>query len=325
MREVSLDELEGTLASMSTGCHDVHVKGREMTFGADGTLSVRGKKYSWNDWSFSQFCTKMKLPTDFIRRCPNGEGPSGKKGIVDFWKEQQDSKDFFLRLKYSATPDEATGTDGYVRAVLTDRYSVLDNIELVDLMKPFIQTHDLKLHLGSAADKALHMRLLFPEEVEPRPGDKHQVGVHITNSEVGATNLSGDFLLYRQVCMNGLMVVFDNDSLFSQRHMNIDRHELRLGVKSALELVSDRQHVVFGRVDRALTQAIVNPHRELKRVLKSGRASDEFIELAIEAYDNTPEATRFGVVQAITEAAQKLPIDTRVLIETVAGDYLMAA
>lgn len=331
MRQVSLDELEATLTGMANGTHDVHVKGRDMVFGEDGTMTVRGKKYTWNDWSFSQFCAKLKLPTEFLRRCPNGTGPSGKKGIVDFWKEQADSKNFFLRVKDAATKDSETGAEGYVRAVLTDRYSILDNLDLLNLMKPFIRSHDLSLQIGHVTDKSYHMRLLFPKEIpigDPDGGgggDVHQVGIHITNSEVGATNLGGDFLLYRQVCMNGLMAVFNNEPLFSQRHINIDTHELRMSVKSALEMVTERQDEVIGRAERAMGQTVVNPHRELKRVLKNGRASDDFIEMAIEAYDAAPNPTRFGVTQAMTQAAQRLQMDARVLIENVAGSYLMAA
>ena len=332
-KKLSLDHLRDKLLIEAKHHEDVLVKGRDIMFGDDGLITVRGggtrsgDKFSWNDYAFGQFCAKIEVPADFVRRSPLS-GPASKKSIVDHWKEQVDGKTFLMRLHNLDTPDEKTGADGYVRAFLTERFSKFDNLELLNVAEPFIESRGLEIQIGHHSDKSFHMRLLDPNVIDvgiDKP-DPHQTGIHVLNSEVGAFNLQGDFLVYRQICTNGLIALFDKKHLFSHKHVGIEAHEIRARFSAGLEMMQDRTQSVVDRLQTLQEATIPDPLRELHAKLKANRATDEFINLAFVAYQEEPMTTQYGVIQAITRAAQRLSsFDQRTEMEELAGRLLLAA
>lgn len=354
---VSIEHLRGKLLTEARHHQDVWVKGRDMTFTQDGLMFITNAKgdgdvdvelkhpYSWTDFAFGQFCAFLEIPPDFIRRCPVN-GPSGKKGIVDHWKGGVDGKTFLLRLYNLDKPDEKTGAGGYIRGFLTERYSRFDNLELLNVAEPFIKEHQLQIQIGQHTDKSFHMRLLHPKvfdiktgrpvrpEDQPPPGahvvnqnsDNHQMGLHVGNSEVGAFNLLGDFVLFRQLCTNGLVVLFDRKHLFTHKHVGIEQHEIRTKLQAALGEMNDRSDSVIEKVEMLAAAKLEQPLNELRRQIKALGGTNDFVTLAFQAYEEEPIPSRFGVVQAITRAAQKLPsIDARFKMEQLAGQILLAA
>jgi len=356
VQTMTLDALRTKLELEARHHQDVMVKGRDLLFGNDGLVTIKhalneaGKevevvdKLSWTDTAFTQFCSKIEVPSEFVRRCPI-HGPSSKKSIIDHWKEGVDGKTFLLRLHNLDVPDEKTGAGGMVRAFLTERFSKFDNLELVDVAAPFIKERGLQIQIGAHTDKSFHMRLLDPKTIDVRTGktpenqpppgahivdyksDVHQVGIHVLNSEVGAYNLRGDFMLFRQVCTNGLIILFDKKPLFSHKHVGIESHEIRTRFAASLDEMKDRTEGVIHNLETAGEQHLAEPLTELRRQLKAAKGTtDDFITLAFEAFEAEPVPTRFGIIQAITRAAQKLPsMDQRIEMEQVAGRILLAA
>jgi hypothetical protein len=335
MRAIGFDELSNRLGLFAQRNEDFTVKGRDLTFNPDGTLDIAsGPRLSWTDLSFSQFCAKLKVPADFIRRSPSGldwEGkvpPASKKAIIDFWKERVADNEFFVRIRHMNQKDVETGATGFMRGFLTTRYAVLDNLELLNLHRDFIRQYEPKLQVGYVSDKMFHVRMLFPDVVNAGTNevpDFHQFGTHLRNSEVGACNLQEDFLIFRQICTNGVIALINREHLIDIRHINIDRHQLRMSVASVRDTVLDRHDEIIGRLQLARDVTIANPERELRQFLAANRATEEFLEMAEKAFQREPNNTRFGIIQAITRAAQALPTDARVQMEEAAGKLLLAA
>lgn len=333
IKEISLGKLRDKLVTERNHQEDFdELRGRDMTFHNDGTISFRPagtQRFAWNKWAFQQFANRIEIPTEFLRRSPLGEGPASQKALVDHHKEAIDGAKFLVRVKKLDTPDKETGAVGLVRAFLSDRYSKLDNLDFVDLVTPMIEKHQMKVQLGEFNDQSFHMRLLFPEEIDvgnnPNKPDIHNIGIHARNSEVGAYNAMGDYLLFRQICTNGLVAMVDREHLFNQKHIGIDRHSLRASILASVEKVERRVDEMVGRIQEVARQTIVNPVLELERTLKGSKATEDFVNAAKIAYESEPIATKFGIIQAITRAAQDFPIETRVSMEEMAGRYLLAA
>lgn len=338
---ITVEEMRKKLTIDAKHNQDVMVKGRDIHVSDDGLVMLRGKTndrgfdvaweggpYSWRDFAFGQFCAKLEIPGDFVRKSPV-TGPASKKAIIDHWKGEVDGKTFLMRLHNLEKPDEKTKSVGLVRAVLSERFSKFDNLELLDVAEPFIKSEGLICQIGANTEKSFHMRLVHPKTIDfTGPGGKldvHQVGVHVLNSEVGAYNLLGDFFTYRQICTNGLVVLFDKKHLFQCKHIGIEAHEVRTRFAAALQTMHDKTEVFFERLDRSVTTKLPDPLATLHQHLKYSKATDDFIQAATLAYEEEPAASRYGIVQAITRAAQKLPIDQRLEMEGVAGRFLMAA
>lgn len=330
MVEMSVDEAMHRFQTVARSHRDFYLRGRDITMRPDGTFSLGDKGiFTFDDLSFSQFCGKMKVPTDFVRSSPDGSGPASKKAIIDHWRERIEGRTFLVRTRILDQPDVKTGAVGQVRGFLGDRYGVLDNTELLELLHPYIAQNDMTLMVGQGSEhnKTAFMRIVSRTPVEvgtlhTGAPDLHQMGMSLQNSEVGASNCQGDFLIYRQICSNGLVSLVEDDHLFTQQHRNVERSELRIKISSALTLVGERCEEMRDRLLTAKETLMPNPTREMNRFLRANRATEDFIELAEKAYDEEPNPTRFGIIQAITLAAQRLPHEQRLQMESVAGRFL---
>lgn len=283
---------------------------------------------SWQDHAWSQFCSLLELPGDYIRRCPNGFGPASKKANVDYWKEQAKGKTFLIRARKLDTPDEKTKATGYARAVLTDKYARFDHLELLDVVEPIAAERGLIIESCQVTDKNMNLRILDPKPITvgTLPGgapDVHKFGVIILNSEVGASPIRVDFLDYRQVCANGATVLFGKKPLFSHKHVGIELHEIRTGILGALDRMQEKTEIMVQAIKGAQDTPVKDATREIHRILTQNRASDDFVKAVLAAYDLEPVATRYGVVQAITRAAQNLDGDRRREMEELGGRLLL--
>jgi hypothetical protein len=62
-----------------------------------------------------------------------------------------------------------------------------------------------------------------------------------------------------------------------------------------------------------------DPHLALEVLIDSNPALSPISQSIFDAYDAEPEPTRFGIVQAITRAAQRLTPEQRLSVEELAG------
>ena len=94
--------------------------------------------------------------------------------------------------------------DGGVRAILSDRYRPLDNLDLADAVLP--KLHDLggQVVSGEVTEHRFYLKAVTPKlEGEVNKGDVIQAGLVISNSEIGSGALRVEEMTYRLVCLNG--------------------------------------------------------------------------------------------------------------------------
>ncbi len=110
--------------------------------------------------------------------------------------------------------------DGKARAFLSNRYRRLDNFQLAETLLPVLgeQEIDLKRSSFAITDTKMFMKVVFPRvSGEVRVDDVVQSGVLITNSEVGAGVLRITPLVFRLVCLNGMVVQTSVDQMRGRR------------------------------------------------------------------------------------------------------------
>lgn len=95
---------------------------------------------------------------------------------------------------------------GDMRAYLSDRYRPLDNFQLAEAVLPVlmadgIQVESLALTEDRFYLKAVNSRITRDVKV----GDAVQMGIVVSNSEVGAGALKVEPLIYRLTCLNGMI------------------------------------------------------------------------------------------------------------------------
>ncbi len=98
--------------------------------------------------------------------------------------------------------------DGTARAFLSDRYRRIDNYEIAQAILPVIsEMPDARVESCEVTENRMYLKVVNPRlEADIVPGDTVQAGVVISNSEVGLGSVSVMPLLYRLVCLNGMVV-----------------------------------------------------------------------------------------------------------------------
>ena len=96
--------------------------------------------------------------------------------------------------------------DGSARAFVSERYRPLDNFDLADKVLPILADAQVQIESSAITDTRMYIKAVSPYVVaEVKKGDIVQAGIVISNSEVGAGALRIEPLVYRLVCLNGMI------------------------------------------------------------------------------------------------------------------------
>ena len=100
------------------------------------------------------------------------------------------------------------GTGPVARALLSERYRRIDNMEIASAVLPLFAGNDgYSVESYEVTEHRLYLKILNRRlEMEVRKGDIVQACVMISNSEFGLGAVSVQPLVYRLACLNGLIV-----------------------------------------------------------------------------------------------------------------------
>lgn len=215
--------------------------------------------------------------------------------------------------------------DGTARAFLSDRYRRIDNYDIAKATLPVIgEMPDAKVESCEVTENRMYLKMVNPRlEAEVQKGDIVQAGIMISNSEVGLGSVTVMPLVYRLVCLNGMIV---ND--LGQRKYHIGREN-----EEAWELFSDETlqaddaafmlklaDIVRTAVDEAKFGIVVDKLREAAKVKITAHVPD-VVELTAKQYGFTKneetdilqhlitggDLSLYGLSSAVTRASQDVP------------------
>jgi hypothetical protein len=203
-----------------------------------------------------------------------------------------------------------------VRAIMSERYTPFDDIQLFPLVEPWVK--DTEVEWYSFEDYSTHVRLTRKETYEEiKVGDAVQKGIHITNSEVGVRSVTIQAVVIRLVCKNGLLSAFKK----SRSHVG-DPQRLEEHVKYMIEEAVLDSDALLAKYKQSLDIAIEAPTDALKQIVKNeGLSQAEFSQL-LKVYLSAPDPSLFGIVNALTQTAQDYPAERRWEMENIAGRLL---
>ena len=225
---------------------------------------------------------------------------------------------------FERAPDKHTvrTLDGRARAFLSDRYRRIDNYDIAQAALPVIGEMDgARVESCEVTENRMYLKIVNPRlTAEVNKGDVVQAGIIISNSEVGLGSVSVMPLVFRLVCLNG-MIVQD----YGKRKYHIGREN-----EEAWELYSDETlqaddaafmlklaDIVRTAVDEARFSMVVDKLREAAGARITGHVP-EVVELTARQYGmNKDEETGilqhliaggdlslYGLSSAITRASQ---------------------
>jgi hypothetical protein len=142
-----------------------------------------------------QLASTLQIPKPYYDRMKETD-PELLAHNVNTWLQRTPAKDRKL----------VRTMDGEVRALLSDSYRPLDNMELAMSVIPIMKETESRIESTDVTDSRLYIKAVS-ERVrgEVVVGDVVQAGMVISNSEVGLGSLSVQYLDFRLVCLNGMI------------------------------------------------------------------------------------------------------------------------
>lgn len=283
-------------------------------------------------WATTQLCQRLRMPTAYFRRCPTPL----QDAQVNHWLQARTSADVDEAVEENEWPvrDETDTTErrwllrckhGTLRAILSERYACFDHPALLEAMAGTVNGR-FQVNWCALSEDSLHVRLLDPTLTrEALPGDRLMAGLHIANSEVGKRAVTVDALVYRLVCQNGLVRLVKGKSLLYQKHvaLSADRFQTELS-----EAVGEALMQSAGFMER-LVMATRTPVSDVDKTLLTlgqrwslPQVMQESIRDGLLGSPAGQQETLYGLVNAVTRAAQTLNADDRHALETLAGTLL---
>lgn len=209
----SLQEVLMELDRQNKAKKDYIAPAQSMKLEKDGRTFQMGneKTFSTTELFHRQMASALSIPAKYYDLMQK-EKPELLAENVNSWLDTRQNNYMVRSMDY--------GTGPVARALLSERYRRIDNMEIASAVLPlFAGNGDYRVESCEVTEHRLYLKILNPRlEMEVRKGDIVQAGVMISNSEVGLGAVSVQPLVYRLVCTNGLII---ND--FGERRNHVGR------------------------------------------------------------------------------------------------------
>jgi hypothetical protein len=222
-------------------------------------------------------------------------------------RERKDERSLLLRMR-----DADDGQGKVIRAVMSDRFGVIDNHEVIDMLWDAFPKQDIEQALASHtfSDKdRMYGNILLPDSMIDVDGDsEYAVGIAFSNSEIGDHVLRITPFLFRAICLNGcIWGRRDSTVRVNKKHLGkeIDMDMLRTRIEYVVDVARTQgkpflEQMMFSKEapvpGNIVPNVIVHLAKENKLTTAEGRAW--FAGFAAEPFDNA-----FGVINGLTRAA----------------------
>lgn len=237
--------------------------------------------------------------------------------------------------------------DGHVRGLLSSRYRILDMHDMLDAVLPIVLDKGMEVVSSEVTDRRLYLKCLSPKlQTEVKKGDVVQHGLVISTSDVGAGSVRVEPLIWRLVCLNGMI----SSTAFRKYHVGRNQAEEEVrelftdktremadnafwsGVKDVV-LASLKRENFEQEVDRlriAANEPIknVDPLRVVELTMKAtgvtGEAKKNSIVAALATGNEGAGYTQWGLINAFTRAAHSddFSYEESIELERAAGGIL---
>lgn len=228
--------------------------------------------------------------------------------------------------------------DGNVRAVLSDKYRIIDNWDIVNFILPILMREGLTIESCEITETRLYIKAIqWKLTTDIKVGEPVSLGVIVTNSEIGFGAFTVKPFLYFAVCRNGAVVdklsrrkyhvgkVNDESFNYSQ---HVRETENKLFWQKSKELIEhtltmttlDKAvSLIKGSIDKPLEEPIKSVETIVNRYSFTSNESELIMNHLMKGGDMTV----WGLGNAVTRTAQDLEsYDRATEFETIGFEIL---
>jgi len=195
-----------------------------------------------------------------------------------------------------------------------------NNSEIADTVQSLLGNGALTMKSFVLEETHMFLKIISEEIWDVEFGLK--AGIMIGNSEVGMGSVSVEPFVFRKPCTNDLIVC--QEKSFRHAHIHLTAYEL---TRRMAEAVSEGFQLASSVLDKFLKtreQPIEDPVETIRKIAEARQLSQKLTDEVVSSYLVEPEPNRFGVINAFTNAAQRLAPLQRIEMERFAGTLLEA-
>jgi len=241
-----------------------------------------------------QIAERLDIPIKYYAKMEN-EAPALLAENVNTWLKEK-TKEVFIR-----------GLGDSIRALLSDRYRVIDHLDVLYCALNELQAYETEVEDCYLSETELNVKVKSNhlKDFIRHKDDLIIGGLLLVNSETGHRALRIEPRTFRVLCSNGMVI---EELTTRQIHLGNGNgsfdEEVYLSIRRSIRDLFAR----FGEIVLALREAteikVRNPQRVINNVVEQYRLSEEQKGNILMAFGAEPEADKYGIANAVTRAAQ---------------------
>lgn len=288
-----------------------------------------GRSLTMDQHAVNQLAMKLEVPTTLTNYYLSAKPHPTKDGVIKYERDEQDFRivrDALINgLRRRDQTDELLfriyGKE-QCRAVLSDRYSIVDNVWYLEILNKMIPGARVSHWRGNA--DTIFGNLLIPDTVRAEDDSDYGGMISLSNCEIGKRVISQTPSIFRAICMNGCIWGQTKGVELRKRHKGIDLNELAERIRENINaqiplLTSGIDLLLVTRTWKAETK-MFNLFTQLAYDTKCNAA--EINGIAAEWVEHGKNATAFGMIDAVTRYGQKTNPERWVGMDVAAGKLL---
>lgn len=303
----------------------------------EGRVKLKGFNgggHDLTDYAHGQMAETLSIPKKYYDRMA-GAAPDLLAHNINHWLKAEPSRRLVRTL------------DNRVRAVLSDKYRPLDNFDLAQVTLPIFAEQGAAVVSSELTERRLYLKATLQTmraeiSTSRTKGDIVEAGIVISNSEVGAGALRVEPMIYRLVCLNGMI---SSDTRMRKYHVgkSADGDGVFEYLSTEARAADDKafwlkvRDVVKGAFNRDLFDALVRKIETAATEEIGAVKLEKFVEEVTDRFalpDGTQEGilrhlieggnlNKWGAVNALTRAAHDVDdYDLSVEMERAGGKIL---
>jgi hypothetical protein len=304
----TLGNLIEQVETMSAGNFDETVSLNEIEFNSLDEMFIVGAGVEILPQAQRLLANRLRVPFTYLERCP----ADLQARNLNYWLEQERKarKTFFCRFN----------AQRQVRALFTDRYTAIDNREILSKMLTlgFRPEQEVQYMLDDGM-----MVVKVPEyarSFEVALKDNVVPGLSISNSEIGFLSFCIECFYLRLVCTNGMVVPV---SAGQSRFKHISRKAFE-ALPETIRQVAESSNRQQAQMVISVNTLVHNPVQTIESFNKQFSLTLAEGEMVKASFAQEPGQTMWNVIQAYTGSAraQELSVESAYRLERVGGQIL---
>jgi hypothetical protein len=282
----TLENVISRVHEQSDNHYDNIVAVRDMRFDSLERMTIAGQSFGVLPSAQRLLANRLRVPFSYLVRCPQELQAEN----LNYWIERE------ARIRQSLFCRFAGGD---VRAVFTERYTAIDNMEVLTKILEYGFSPSMEIQLALDSEMMVLKVPEYDRQFSILGDDKIVPGISIANSEVGLLALSIEAFYLRLVCTNGMIAKTAVDA----RYKHISR-KIMEEFPLVLEGVIGQSRHGKDRFMISTQTPVANPESSIDAFARQFQITQEEAQIVKQAFYQEQGATMFHVIQAFTRAAQ---------------------